>query len=93
MNRLNMIVTDLLPETGGPNYTFNRNNCYSYVDHCAVSNDIIGLVHYTTVMPESVLNSSDHLAIKGLLKLVWVVCLKSIFSITICHTDIFKLLW
>ena len=63
MNRMNMIITDLLPETRGPNYTFNRNDSYSYVDHCAVSQDIIGLVHHTTVMPESVLNSSDHLAI------------------------------
>ena len=62
MNRLNMVITDLLPGTHGPNYTFNRNNCYSYVDHCAISKEALGLVKYTAILPESLLNCSDHLA-------------------------------
>ena len=62
MNRLNMVITDLLPDTRGPNYTFNRNDCYSYVDHCAISKDALGLVLYTAILPENILNCSDHLA-------------------------------
>ena len=64
MNRHDMIIADLLPSTIGPNYTFNRNNCFSYVDHCVISSHSVGLVVSTEVLPESVLNVSDHLAIR-----------------------------
>ena len=63
MNRNNMVITDLLPGTSGPNYTFHRNNQYSYVDHCVVSKHSLGLVVKTEII-ESVLDVSDHLAMR-----------------------------
>ena len=36
MCRNDMAITDLMAGTLGPNYSFNRNTSYSYVDHCTV---------------------------------------------------------
>ena len=63
MNRNNMTIADLLPGATGPNYTFNRNDLFSYVDHCVISKCSIGLVLKTEVL-EDALNVSDHLAIR-----------------------------
>ena len=63
MNRNDMIIADLLPSTTGPNYTFNRNDRYSYVDHCVISKRSIGLVLKTEIV-DSALDVSDHLAVR-----------------------------
>lgn len=64
MDRCGMVVTDMLQGTLGPNYTFNRNDLFSYVDHCSISLHAIGLVVRTEVLADSVINTSDHLAIR-----------------------------
>ena len=63
MNRNDMVITDLLPGTIGPNYTFHRGDQYSYIDHCVISKQSLGLVLKTEVV-ESGLDVSDHLAMR-----------------------------
>ena len=63
MCRCDMVITDLLSDTCGPNYTFHRNGQYSYIDHCVISKHSLGLVLKTEIL-EDALNVSDHLAMR-----------------------------
>ena len=62
--RNNMVITDLLNDASGPNYTFQRNGKYSYIDHSAITFDTLGLVRKTEILSDTVMNVSDHLPIK-----------------------------
>ena len=56
-------IVDLI-KGSGPCVTFsNSRGMKSYVDHCIISDGLMGLVKSCSVIPDSVLNISDHCAI------------------------------
>jgi hypothetical protein len=57
-----MVIADLESDTEGPKYSFVSNwGTISYLDHCMLSNDLIGRVAKVQVHEEQIENPSDHL--------------------------------
>ena len=70
--RQTLWVTDLDSSCTGPNYTYFRENTgRSYIDHCLVSTGLRAHGVVCCILPDSVLNTSDHLAVTAVLKDFW----------------------
>ena len=53
----------------GPNYTFNVDGVgCSYIDHCIVSQTLLTHILHCQILPDNLLNTSDHLAMTVQLK-------------------------
>ena len=56
-------IIDIGPKAKGPEWTFQRGQSKTYIDHCAISAISSHLVTNIEVMHENILNVSDHLPI------------------------------
>ena len=63
MARCDMKIVDTTEVATGPIYTFTSGGGLSYIDHCAVTRDLLSFVSNCRIIEDDILNTSDHLAI------------------------------
>ena len=56
-------LVDIGEKGNGESYTFYSSNSYSYIDHCAMSNELLSYVDECKIQEDHIMNVSDHFPI------------------------------